>query len=632
MWHDYCGRYLRVAQVQHYNKGGSMKVRIIKFVIFVIPLVFLLLFHNTAYSAVLCVDDPEINIVPSDVKLFQCGLCDGSNDCTLLEALRKADFLAGPDEIIFDPNLSGVIELKGDLFITQFNINDALKIKGPGANKLTIKGDGVHQIFIFDSPGNNQYFEVSDLKISNGEIAIQVGVGDHLKLSSSVLSGNGRGLKIDSSARADIMDSLILDNGWEQISTGVGVHTSGTANITNSLIAGNIAKFDGGGIYSGTDSITKILNTTISGNSAGRNGGGISTSTSKLTIISSTIVGNVADSDGNGDGSGGGIRLLSGADVTVKNSIIADNFRGAGNSATLNNCNASSFVKSDGYNIEDGSTCGLNAVGDLSNVNPKITDLVSVGEGDMKIHELLFDSPAIDVVPVDKCTNIIPVVLKGPKTPGIPHTPLVPIELIDDQRGSKRPKNILFKEGVGCDVGAFELACGDGKTDAPFEACDDGDPTDAGGCSHDCKSQLCGDGVIAVGFETCDDSNVENGDGCNSACIIEVCGDGIKNNGNAEECDMDDLGGEKCTSKGFALGTLKCKDDCKFDLSECTNEVEEVEEEIPDEDEDLVEGVDIETGDVEEAKDLEGSDIIISDAAEDTAADKPASGCSLIIK
>lgn len=597
-----------------------MKNRIIKFVIFVIfviPLVFLLLSHNTAYSAVFCVDDPEINIVYDDAKIFQCGLCDGSNDCTLLEAIKKANHVEGYDEIIFDPNLPGIIELKGELFITYFNnISEQLKIKGPGASKLTIRGDGVHPIFTFNSPGNNQFFEISDLKIVNGENAIRVGVGDHLKLSSSVISENGRGLTIYSDAVVEIVNSSILDNGWDQTMAGAGIHLTGTAYITNSFIAGNVSKHDGGGIYLGPDSIIEIVNTTISGNSADRNGGGINAGTSTLTIISSTIVGNVSDAVGSGEGYGGGIRVLPGADVTIKNSIIADNFRGIGNNMTLSNCNSSSLVKSDGYNIENGSTCGLNSEGDLSNINPKITGLENVGEGVMKIHELLFDSPAIDIVPVERCTTIIS---PAPQTN----------ELKDDQRGAERPKNILFKDGIGCDVGAYELACGDGIIDIPYEACDDGDPTDAGGCSHDCKSQLCGDGVIAEGFETCDDSNAENGDGCSSACLIEFCGDGVKNNNNTEECDMDDLGGDQCTSKGFAIGNLKCNDDCTFDLSECTNEVDE------DEDEEPGEGADSDMG-VDEDKALEGIDIITTDTADDdkkgSGVDKPATGCSLTVK
>jgi hypothetical protein len=45
------------------------------------------------------------------------------------------------------------------------------------------------------------------------------------------------------------------------------------------------------------------------------------------------------------------------------------------------------------------------------------------------------------------------------------------------------------------------------------------------------------------------------------------CGDGIKNG--TDECDKTDLGGQSCSSLGYAAGTLVCKQDCTLDKSGC---------------------------------------------------------------
>ncbi|MFH0901790.1 MAG: hypothetical protein V2A73_14265, partial [Pseudomonadota bacterium] len=45
------------------------------------------------------------------------------------------------------------------------------------------------------------------------------------------------------------------------------------------------------------------------------------------------------------------------------------------------------------------------------------------------------------------------------------------------------------------------------------------------------------------------------------------CGDGLKEP--QEECDGIEVGGATCTSLGYYEGSLSCKTDCTFDLTEC---------------------------------------------------------------
>ena len=113
--------------------------------------------------------------------------------------------------------------------------------------------------------------------------------------------------------------------------------------------------------------------------------------------------------------------------------------------------------------------------------------------------------------------------------------------------------------------GSGPTACGDGVLTSD-EACDDGNPAPADGCSADCLAvdpgyscsppgapchvvALCGDGVTSLN-EPCDDGGSVDGDGCSARCQLELgfacggqpsscsrvpCGDGTRQG--AESCD-----------------------------------------------------------------------------------------------
>lgn len=112
-------------------------------------------------------------------------------------------------------------------------------------------------------------------------------------------------------------------------------------------------------------------------------------------------------------------------------------------------------------------------------------------------------------------------------------------------------------------ITASEPTCGDG-TVGLLEFCDDGNTTDADGCTHCrvdtnyncdtsepsvCQMEGCGDGLLQTG-ETCDDDNTTPSDGCDatcntesnytcqgepSICVMQGCSNGFIEN--TEECD-----------------------------------------------------------------------------------------------
>ena len=65
------------------------------------------------------------------------------------------------------------------------------------------------------------------------------------------------------------------------------------------------------------------------------------------------------------------------------------------------------------------------------------------------------------------------------------------------------------------------------------------------------------------------DTRVDRGNDHRQADTMPGCGDGKKNG--SESCDGTDLGGATCQSHGYFAGSLKCKLDCSFDTSACTN-------------------------------------------------------------
>ncbi|HEY2404602.1 MAG TPA: DUF4215 domain-containing protein [Polyangiaceae bacterium] len=102
--------------------------------------------------------------------------------------------------------------------------------------------------------------------------------------------------------------------------------------------------------------------------------------------------------------------------------------------------------------------------------------------------------------------------------------------------------------------------CGDGVTQMPDEACDDGVNTGAyptanptmPSCGPNCQpGPYCGDGVPQIGNEQCDDGVNSGAYGtCNPNCTFAPhCGDGIVQMDQGEECDdQNNTNGDGCSS------------------------------------------------------------------------------------
>jgi len=198
--------------------------------------------------------------------------------------------------------------------------------------------------------------------------------------------------------------------------------SGGTVNLLDTTISGSSAA-SAGAMYFGSG-VLNLKNVTMSGNSAsGFSGGLFLAGAGTYSINNSTIAANVYP------GAGSNINLSSSAVVTVGNSIIAAGVGGA-------NCffGSGTSLISAGYNLDDGTSCGLAGTGDQSSATANLGPLADNG-GPTWTHALLSGSAAVDA-----------------GDPGVPSSCEE-----KDQRGAPRPADGDGDLTPVCDVGAFEV-------------------------------------------------------------------------------------------------------------------------------------------------------------------------------
>jgi hypothetical protein len=274
---------------------------------------------------------------------------------------------------------------------------------------------------------------MSDLSIRNGTMwfggGVYVSPESVFEFADGILADNyansqGGGVFTDYQAGTRLERVELINNTAGDRGGAAGSSWNTHVLITDSTVFGNRAPW-GGGLYLGGNST--IERTTVDGNTAEHFGGGGVVNEGMMLIADSSITNNSA-------AHGGGVANLIGGQLDVGNSTISGNIGGGlfndqwavthlesctvvdnhapftehsglmnWNQLFLHNTivagntpfNCANPITSEGYNLEDDSTCGLDAPGDLSNTDPMLEPLDDNG-GPTLTHAFSLGSPAMD--------------------------------------------------------------------------------------------------------------------------------------------------------------------------------------------------------------------------------------------
>jgi hypothetical protein len=355
----------------------------------------------------------------------------GPGALSLREAICLANANAGPDTITFD---SGFFSTPRVITLSQgqLGLRSDLTITGPGANLLSINGNGAGRVLdVTDFSPSMRVVAISGITITGGSAPTYSGGGiinrENLTIHDSTISGNsagtsGGGIMNFAGASLSVQNSIVSNNlaGGD----GGGIYNQGDLTMQNSTVTDNRAAlisltFSGGGLFNGNAALATITgstfarneaayggglrgggtlsvtNSTISANRAQDSGGGVVATIGTTQLTHVTVTNNRADSDANGSGLAGGVFRIA-ADVILNHAIVADNFRGAGG----NEDNLTGAVNlSSGFNLigtggNGGLTHGVNG-NQVGVPDPMLGPLANNG-GPTQTHALLSGGPAVN--------------------------------------------------------------------------------------------------------------------------------------------------------------------------------------------------------------------------------------------
>ena len=232
--------------------------------------------------------------VASDLGAVQTNYLTVTNlNDTGAGSLRQAVLDANTDgsgDIVFQSGLTGTIALASILPSITGNVD----LTGPGANQITISGQGTSSVI--DIPNSGTFVNLSGVTISQGNDLIN---------QTPAVSNSG------------ILTVLNSAFSYNDGNNGGAIFNAGTLGVENATFSNNDATYGGGIDNQGT---MIVGNGTFVGNRAyNGNGGGIE-NTANALVLDSTITGNESLNGGVGAGMDN-----SGGALAVTNSILAAN-------------------------------------------------------------------------------------------------------------------------------------------------------------------------------------------------------------------------------------------------------------------------------------------------------------------
>ena len=401
-------------------------------------------------------------------------------DCTLREALLRANQLNGANTIVFANNVTGTITLGATL--GPLSITDSTSVVGPGARLLAVSGSAGGAVFrVFNITAGVSTIsgltirdgsQVGGANTSAGGAGVFNAANTFLTFSNCAFllnSAHAGDSNTASGTGATAQGGAILNGGTLTLNrctfsdnsavAGRGGDTSGAMNAN--VRGGQGGDAQGGAVFNGTGATLTINASTFSGNGAtagaggnaaggtgvfGGNGGsatGAIFNMGTMTVTAATLTSNTGLGGAGGTGSNrfnggssgtgnGALSAVSGTS-TIQNTISANNSGNHGGGIDVNGT-----FTSQGYNligIGDSGTGFSNTsdqVGTAATPIDAKLGLLQDNGGPTNTHALLAGSPALD---------------RG-KAFG----------LSTDQRGFSRTSGTAnVSGGDGTDIGAYEL-------------------------------------------------------------------------------------------------------------------------------------------------------------------------------
>ena len=198
------------------------------------------------------------------------GVC-GSNDCTLREALTLANSSSEPVTVLFDLPAAAVIRLGGRFPLPP--VEGTLTLRGDGAPRLVISGEGVNRIFAVQ-PGASLTLEEMTLRQGSATLGGAI-------LNQGALAVHNVSFLQN---RADTDGGAIFNGGGAQL------------DVSNSTFYGNVAAAGYGGALYNVGQM-KVAHSTLSHNQAGQLGGGLYNNGDPLELSHTVLANSIAGGD-----------------------------------------------------------------------------------------------------------------------------------------------------------------------------------------------------------------------------------------------------------------------------------------------------------------------------------------------
>lgn len=379
----------------------------------------------------------EDRTLPTGGPTFVVTNLNDSGAGSFRDAIQQANGSDSPATITF--GISGTISLtSGPLAIT-----NAVTIDGPGAGHLTVTANSQSGVFTDSASGP---VSITGLTISGGSAAqggaIDANPGTSLTITGCTLTGNtaASGGAIATAGTLTVSNSTFQNNtasdanlaqgGAVYLADSDGVRSQAT--ITGSTFSGNLAiagtaegsEADGGAIYD-NGNLTLADSTLVYNQAFGPFAGGGALYLDvqgSATITSATIDANSAIPPDPSTGAGGGGGIDNNGNLTLGNTIVANNTVTGVESAGPDIVGG---LTSEGHNLFGNTSDIFSSLlsTDLQNVNPLLGPLANHG-GPTATQLLLYGSPAFSA--------------GDPEQAGVA-----------DQRGDTRPQRV--------DIGAVNL-------------------------------------------------------------------------------------------------------------------------------------------------------------------------------